>query len=312
MNATQLPVVIFDPNSDFVRLGEVRPETDAAVAQQWAERSVRVLGPDGDEPLQVRFIDLPMRTRAAIMQLDPVADPEGFNASLRVSEDLRRDAPTREDFPAWINSGTDADRRRFAMRLENLGIAEWDVWAWGGQDACDIIEEEHDATVLDLGSFREPGEFKAVALAVLDRLWENRDQRRPRLIVIDEAHNLCNPDPVTPVDRLLTDRIVQIAAEGRKYGLWLVLSTQRPSKVHPNALSQCDNVALMRMNAPNDLTALADAFGFIPSELLNRSPVFGQGQAIFAGGFSPSPQLVQMGARITAEGGSDVAVPLRA
>ena len=87
---------------------------------------------------------------------------------------------------------------------------------------------------------------------------------------------------------------------------------QRPSKVHPNALSQCDNVALMRMNAPNDLTALADAFGFIPSELLNRSPVFGQGQAIFAGGFSPSPQLVQMGARITAEGGSDVAVPLRA
>ncbi|MET8776363.1 hypothetical protein AB0H49_16015 [Nocardia sp. NPDC050713] len=33
-----------------------------------------------------------------------------------------------------------------------------------------------------------------------------------------------------------------IAAEGRKYGLWLLLSTQRPSKVHPGILSQCDNL----------------------------------------------------------------------
>ena len=104
---------------------------------------------------------------------------------------------------------------------------------------------------------------------------------------------------------------MQIAAEGRKFGLWLVLSTQRPSKVHPNALSQCDNVALMRMNAPNDLAALAESFGFVPQDLLMRSPVFGQGQAIFAGGFTAAPQLVQMGARLTVEGGSDVPVPLR-
>lgn len=172
------------------------------------------------------------------------------------------------------------------MRLENLGILDWDIWAWGGRDASDVIDEEHDATVLDLGAFREPGEFKAAALSVLDHLWQNREQRRPRLIVIDEAHNLCSPDPQTPADRLLTERIVQIAAEGRKFGLWLVLSTQRPSKVHPNALSQCDNVALMRMNAPNDLAALAESFGFVPQDLLMRSPVFGQGQAIFAGGFT--------------------------
>ena len=51
------------------------------------------------------------------------------------------------------------------------------------------------------------------------------------LIVIDEAHNLCTPEPATPVEKLLTERIVQIAAEGRKYGLWLRLSTQRPQPV---------------------------------------------------------------------------------
>lgn len=311
INTTRLPVVILDPNSDFTRFHEVRPGTDADEASTWSSRSVRVLGPTGHEPLSVRFVDLPTRSRTAIMQLDPIADPESFNAALRAGEQLQKDAPLREQFDEWIHRGTDPDQRRFAMRLENLGIADWDVWAWGGRDACDVIDEGHDATVLDLGAFREPGEIKAAALAVLDHLWEMRDQRLPRLIVIDEAHNLCTPDPVTPVDRLLTERIVQIAAEGRKYGLWLVLSTQRPSKVHPNALSQCDNVAIMRMNAPNDIAALGDAFGFIPSDLLAQATVFRQGQAIFAGGFSPEPQRVQMGARITVEGGSDVPVPLR-
>jgi hypothetical protein len=309
--ATRLPVVILDPNSDFTRFHETRPDTDAPAADAWAGRTVKVLGPTGHDPLKVRFIDLPTRTRAAIMRLDPVADPETFNASLRVGEQLRENAPDRADFHEWLRRDTDPDRRRFAMRLENLGTANWDLWAWGGRDARDIIDEEHDATVLDLGAFREPGEPKAAALAVLDHLWEKREQRRPRLIVIDEAHNLCSPDPSTPVERLLTERIVQIAAEGRKFGLWLVLSTQRPSKVHPNALSQCDNVAIMRMNAPLDLAALGDAFGFIPTELLAGATGFAQGQAIFAGGFSAQPQVVQMRDRITVEGGSDVPVPMR-
>jgi DNA helicase HerA-like ATPase len=66
------------------------------------------------------------------------------------------------------------------------------------------------------------------------------------LIVIDEAHNLCVPNPVTPLEAALTERISHIAGEGRKYGLWLLLSAQRPSKIHPNVISQCDNLALMK------------------------------------------------------------------
>ena len=53
------------------------------------------------------------------------------------------------------------------------------------------------------------------------------------LLVIDEAHNLCSPDLESLLGRTVRNRIIQIAAEGRKYGLWLLLSTQRPSKVHP-------------------------------------------------------------------------------
>lgn len=172
------------------------------------------------------------------------------------------------------------------------------------------MDERPRATVMDLGGFREQQEAKVAALAVLDHLWATREERRPMLIVIDEAHNLCRPDPESDVEAALTERIVQIAAEGRKYGLWLVLSTQRPSKVHVNALSQCDNLALMRMSSPRDLAELGDVFGYAPADLLAASPHFLQGQALFAGGFVPEASVVQVAARWTHEGGSDVAVPL--
>ncbi|MFZ2510083.1 MAG: zonular occludens toxin domain-containing protein, partial [Gordonia sp. (in: high G+C Gram-positive bacteria)] len=146
---------------------------------------------------------------------------------------------------------------------------------------------------------------------VLDDLWARRHERIGRLIVIDEAHNLCPPNPTTPLERLLTERIVQIAAEGRKYGLWLLMSTQRPSKVHPNALSQCDNLGLMKMSSPRDLAELGSIFGYAPEELRAQATDFVQGQVLFAGGFAPEAMLVQMGSRLTREGGADVPIELR-
>ena len=148
-------------------------------------------------------------------------------------------------------------------------------------------------------------------MAVLEQLWARREERRPILIVIDEAHNLCNPEPRTAVERALTEQLVQIAAEGRKFGLWLLLSTQRPTKIHPNVLSQCDNLALMRVNAPRDLAELAEVFGFAPEAAIRQSAQFSQGQALFAGGFISAPTVVQMRDRITEEAGGDVKVPLR-
>ena len=44
------------------------------------------------------------------------------------------------------------------------------------------------------------------------------------------------------------DLVVRIAGEGRKYGLYLLMVTQRPEKLEPNALTQCDNLMLLRLN----------------------------------------------------------------
>ncbi|MCR2762699.1 ATP-binding protein [Microbacterium sp. zg.B48] len=308
---TRLPLVILDPNSDFVRMGDLRADAPAAEAEELASRDIRVRRSSADavEPLRTRFLSMPLRSRAAILQIDPLLDAEDYNTMLRMEGDLSQ--VEDHDLVRFMRSHPGRVRHQLAMRLENLGVTEWQLWAWGQRSVTDDIDEQPDATVVDLGGFATQAESRAAALAVLDHLWENREQRIGRLIVIDEAHNLCTPDPATPVERLLTERIVQIAAEGRKYGLWLLLSTQRPSKVHPNALSQCDNLALLRMSSPRDLAELASVFGYAPESLLERSPGFAQGQVLFAGGFVDQPSLVQMGARLTHEGGTDVKVPLR-
>ena len=134
---------------------------------------------------------------------------------------------------------------------------------------------------------------------------------RPTLVVIDEAHKICSAQPTNPLLAATTQRLIQIAGEGRKFGLWLFLATQRPSKIHPNVLSQCDNLALLRMNSPGDLAELREVFGFAPPAMLAASPAFRQGEMLLAGGFVPAPIVVQVGARRTQEGGSDVSVPLR-
>jgi uncharacterized protein len=305
---TRLPLVVLDPNSDFVRLGELREDAPDDVAATLRERDIRVFRP-GDGAFHVKLLGMPLRSRAAILGIDPVADSELYNEMLHVESEFAQIGQRR--LIEYLRSHDSEVRHRLALRLENLGMADWDLWAWGKRSITDDIDEDPDATIVDLGGFDTQGEFRAAALAVLDHLWTHREERRPRLIVIDEAHNLCSPDPVDPVHALLTERIVQIAAEGRKFGLWLLLSTQRPSKVHPNALSQCDNLALMRMSSIRDLDELAGVFGYAPESLLQRSPAFTQGQALFAGGFIDQPSLVQMGARLTHEGGIDVPVPLR-
>jgi uncharacterized protein len=142
---------------------------------------------------------------------------------------------------------------------------------------------------------------------VLERLWRRRARREPVAIVIDEAHNVCPAEPEDPLTALATADTIRIAGEGRKFGLYLIVVTQRPQKVHENVLSQCDNLILMRMNSSADLGHVARVFSFAPPGLIDRAAGFGQGEALVAGKIASHPALIRFGARITEEGGADVA-----
>jgi DNA helicase HerA-like ATPase len=141
---------------------------------------------------------------------------------------------------------------------------------------------------------------------VLGALWRRREDRNPVLIVIDEAHNVCPAAPADPLTALATSHAIRIAAEGRKFGLYLLVSTQRPQKVHENVISQCDNLVLMRLNSAADTAFAQSVFSFVPPRLVEQAAAFRLGEGLVAGKISPHPALVRFGSRVAEEGGSDV------
>lgn len=304
---TGVRMVIFDPNADFVRLGETLPSAPPAAAAKIAAQDIRVLRPGGDsgEALCSRFVTLSPQSKAAVLRMDPLADRGEYHTFGRVIAETRQDLRGLTDQLAHGSP----DEVALGQRIENLRLIDWEVWAAGRDSAVDVINSGARATVMDLGGFEDPAEPLAVCLDVLDSLWEARQSRTPTLIVIDEAHNVCPAEPANALAAAVVNRLIQIAAEGRKFGLWLLLSTQRPSKLHPQVLSQCDNLALMRMNSPSDVAELSELFGFTPPAMLKAAPSFAQGEVLLAGGFVPAPSFVQMGERLTYEGGQDVKVP---
>ena len=125
-------------------------------------------------------------------------------------------------------------------------------------------------------------------------------------MVVDEAHNVCPQQPRDHTQAMATAEAVSIAAEGRKFGLYLLLVSQRPQKVHDNVLSQCENLVLMRMNSRSDIEYLARTFSHVPEAMIAQAAGFELGEGLVAGRISPAPALFHTGGRRTPEGGSDV------
>jgi uncharacterized protein len=308
---TSLRMVILDPNSDYIRLSEVRDTADPAVAADYATaaRGVSVWQNDAgaEHPLHLQFMDLDPAARAAVLGLDPIRDREEYAALsgiLAGSEEGRAVISG----PEALLSSDNPDTRRLGLRAANLGVFDWSIWSRGrGRSLVKELEEPTSrCLVIDLGSLNSINEQRLISETVLSTLWRNRSRRQPCLIVIDEAHNVCPSQPADAVTALATNHASLIAAEGRKFGLYLLTSTQRPLKVHEEVLSQCDNLLLMRMNSEADLGHLRDAFSFVPEGLIARATTFRQGESLVAGKFVPHPTYVRFGQRLSQEGGADI------
>ena len=303
---TGLRMVVLDPNSDFIRLAALRANVDPATAERYgdAARGVAVLSvrAPGDQRLRLRLAELSHAAQAALLRLDPIADrDEHAELAALLAEGT---PPTVEA----LQASPRPEAQRLGQRARNLGIERYELWA--GSQPGSLLDAIGDAearcVVVDLGSLATREEQALAAEAVLGRLWERREQREPILIVIDEAHNVCPAGPEDPLTALATQHAVRIAAEGRKFGLYLVVSTQRPQKVHENVISQCDNLVLMRLNSAADAAFAQGVFSFVPPSLVGQAATFGLGEALVAGKISPHPALIRFGARVAEEGGSDV------
>ncbi len=264
--------------------------------------AVRSAQGEGDARLRLRLDELPPGHQGAALRLDPVADREEY-AELRALIATERPESVEE-----LARSDRAEARALSLRIANLGIGDYGVWARGpGTTVMDALADDSiRCLAVDIGSLPTREEQTIVASAVVQRLWDLRKRRSPVLLVIDEAHNVCPARPEDALTELSTATTVQIAGEGRKFGLHLLVATQRPAKVHENVLSQCDNLMLMRMNSPADAGIVRETFGFAPPGLVDRATGFRQGEALVAGKLASHPALIRFGRRVTREGGGDV------
>jgi hypothetical protein len=308
---TSLRVVVLDPNSDYVGLGIIDERADPASRARYAAvpRDVAVWGngPSAEHPLRLRFADLSPAAQAAVLDLHPIRDRDEYAvlAELLRHQEAGRSLISHAEQPPTAHLPRGA--RELRLRVANLGVPGWRIWS---PTSPSLVEELRNpttrCTVVDLGSLDTAQEQRVVAQAVLSTLWDSRLSRRPCLIVIDEAHNICPSEPHDELTRLSSEQSVQIAAEGRKYGLYQLTSTQRPNKVHEDVVSQCDNLLLMRMNSQADLADLGHLLSFVPEGLMAGATSFRIGQALVAGRLLSHAAYVQMGKRVSREGGADV------
>lgn len=110
-----------------------------------------------------------------------------------------------------------------------------------------------------------------------------KDTRYPIFIIVDEAHRFIPDETDLFAGKEVLNLFRRYSAEGRKYGLFLIIISQRPSKLNQDILSECDNVCIMKIVSSDDIELLAKRFGYIEKETLKKNKVFTPGKAVFAG-----------------------------
>ena len=115
-------------------------------------------------------------------------------------------------------------------------------------------------------------------------------RQQPLLVVIDEAHMFLPAEGETVANRTLA----QIAKEGRKYGVGLMLVSQRPSELAAEVLSQCGSMIALRLANSADRSAVAAAVPDDLGSLMDVLPSLRTGEGIFLGELMPIPSRVRV------------------
>lgn len=181
---------------------------------------------------------------------------------------------------------------RYAFMFENANV--------GGDVMADLVSHlfriepaGKPMTIMQIGGL--PVEVVDAVVCVLCRLafefglWS--EGAVPLLFVCEEAHRYASADPslgFNPTRRALS----RIAKEGRKYGVFLGLVTQRPAELDPTIISQCSTLFAMRMANERDQALLRSAVSDTAANLLALVPSLGIREVIGFGEGVPLPARI--------------------
>lgn len=167
-----------------------------------------------------------------------------------------------------------SDRQAFLAKLLGLNLV-----ADGHTKAAQII-------ILDMNAVEDEVVelVSAVIARLVFRLLRQADPRNrfPVHLLLEEAHRYVASTPSRhAVD---ASRIFErISKEGRKYGLFLLVASQRPNELSKTVLSQCSNFVVHRIQNPDDLSQIRQMTPFISDSVLRRLPSLPKQHALVFG-----------------------------
>lgn len=169
-------------------------------------------------------------------------------------------------------------------------------------------EEKTNVTIIDLSSV--PFEVLSITVSLISRLIfeygyyykryrcnidkdENINNDIPFLLVYEEAHKYVPKSELTKY-RSSQKAIERIAKEGRKYGITLMLASQRPSEISETIFSQCNNFIAMRLTNPNDQGYVKRLLPDTLGNLIEKLPSLSAGEALLIGEAIVMPSVVRI------------------
>jgi hypothetical protein len=150
---------------------------------------------------------------------------------------------------------------------------------WGHSKAKQIV-------ILDMNAVQDEVVelVSAVIARMLFRLLRQAEPRNrfPVHLLLEEAHRYVASTPSRyAVDA--TKIFERIAKEGRKYGMFLLVASQRPTELSKTVLSQCSNFVVHRIQNPDDLSQIRQMTPFISDAVLKRLPSLPKQHALVFG-----------------------------
>ncbi|WP_174591427.1 ATP-binding protein [Methanocella conradii] len=313
MMEKDVPLLIIDPHGEYATLKEPNDDADiGALAEKFGVeprgyRNVIIYTPGNkklcgyaDRPLRLNGVNL--KPKEIIEYVPSELNNTEIGLIYEAVNALRNDGIdyTIKDVLREIGSSHSAMKWGVYNKLEPLLEAEF------LSDRPTPLTElfaRGRTSIVDMKGIG-PDVQQAIVAKLLDNLFEARKagQVPPGMVVVEEAHNFC---PEKGFAKTVSGDVLRaIASEGRKFGLGLLIISQRPAKVDKNVLSQCNTQIIMRVTNPNDIRAITKSLEGISSELEEEIKRLPPGVALFVSPDIPRAVMVQVRVRKSRHGGA--------
>jgi len=194
-------------------------------------------------------------------------------------------------------SSKQSDKRLNFIFNTDDALLEYD---WFLELANKLLDFGNDKGLKIIDFSEVPSDILPLIIGLIGRLifsiqqWMEEEKRHPIALFCDEAHLYLPAQTKGSIEEKGLQSFERIAKEGRKYGLSLVVISQRPSDVNKTILSQCGNFIAMRLTNPDDQNVIKRLFPDNLGDFSELLPILDIGEALIVGDASLLPNRVRI------------------